>query len=200
MRPDAIALAPVHATRVNTAIARIAASGIPLFGFINPIQAARCVSYVGADDYPIGVEIAQYLFAHLQGGGRVLVISGPVESVTSVARVRGFPATVSNHVKDLLRQHPAIELPAELVEGMARVAGYDYLKHGHPDAPHTRAVTDDMAERLTFVGTPEAIRERVQKLADAGVTHVCLYLSVVEPEFHVSTLETYGREIIPHFR
>jgi hypothetical protein len=32
------------------------------------------------------------------------------------------------------------------------------------------------------------------------VTQVCLYLGIVEPEFHFSTLETYGREIIPHFR
>lgn len=118
----------------------------------------------------------------------------------ALARVRGFPATVSNHVKDVLRQHPASELPAELVGGMARVAGYDYQKHGSPDAPHARAVTDDMAERLTLIGTPEAIRARVGRLVDAGVTHVCLYFGVIEPEFHFSTLETYGREIIPHFR
>jgi hypothetical protein len=32
------------------------------------------------------------------------------------------------------------------------------------------------------------------------VTHVCLYLGIVEAEFHFSTLEAYGREIIPHFR
>ena len=118
----------------------------------------------------------------------------------ALARVRGFPATVSNHVKDVLRSHPASELPAELVEGMARVANYDYLRHGSPDAPHAHEVTDDMAERLTLVGTPEAIRARIGRLVDAGVTHVCLYFGVIEPEFHSSTLETYGREIIPHFR
>ena len=64
----------------------------------------------------------------------------------ALSRVRGFPATVSNHVKDLLRHYAPAELPRDLVEGMDRVAGYDYLRHGQPDAPHTRAVTDDMAE------------------------------------------------------
>lgn len=118
----------------------------------------------------------------------------------ALARVRGFPATVSNHVKDLLRHYPPSDLPAELVEGMERVAGYDYGKHGHPDAPHVRAVTDDMAERLTLIGTADQIRAKIGRLAGAGVTHVCLYLGIVEPELHVSTLETYGRQIIPHFR
>lgn len=118
----------------------------------------------------------------------------------ALSRVRGFPATVSNHVKDLLRHYAPSELPADLVEGMERVADYDYLKHGQPDAPHTRAVTDAMAERLTLIGTAGEIRAKIGHLAKAGVTHVCLYIGIVEPELHVSTLETYGREIIPHFR
>jgi probable F420-dependent oxidoreductase len=117
----------------------------------------------------------------------------------ALSRVRGFPATVSNHVKDLLRHYAPTELPRDLVEDMDRVGGYDYLRHGQPDAPHTRAVTDDMADRLTLIGTPGEIRAKIERLATAGVTEVCLYISTVEPEFHVSTLETYGREILPHF-
>lgn len=118
----------------------------------------------------------------------------------ALSRVRGFPATVSNHVKDVLRQHAASDLPADLVEGMEKIAGYDYLKHGHTDAPHVRAVTDDMADRLTLIGTVEQVRAKIQRLAEAGVTQVCLYLGVVEREHHFSLLETYGREIIPAFR
>jgi alkanesulfonate monooxygenase SsuD/methylene tetrahydromethanopterin reductase-like flavin-dependent oxidoreductase (luciferase family) len=123
-----------------------------------------------------------------------------VDREHALSRVRGFPATVSNHVKDLLRHYRPEELPAELVEGMDRVADYDYLEHGVPDAPHTRAVTDDMAERLTLIGTAREVRDKIARLTAAGVTHVCLYIGIVEPEFHFSTLETYGREIIPHFR
>ena len=118
----------------------------------------------------------------------------------ALARVRGFPATVSNHVRDLLRHHPASDLPADLVDGMTAVTGYDYRRHGHHDAPHTRAVTDDMAERLTLIGTAEACRDKIRRLVTCGVTQVCLYLGVVEPEAHRALLETYGREIIPAFR
>jgi alkanesulfonate monooxygenase SsuD/methylene tetrahydromethanopterin reductase-like flavin-dependent oxidoreductase (luciferase family) len=118
----------------------------------------------------------------------------------ALARVRGFPATLSNHVRDLLRNHPPSDLPAALIEGMEAVTGYDYRRHGHPDAPHARAVTDEMAARLTLVGTPEACREKIGRLVERGATQVCLYLGVVEPEAHFSFLEAYGREIIPAFR
>jgi len=118
----------------------------------------------------------------------------------ALSRVRGFPATVSNHVKDLLRHYAPSELPADLVEGMEAVTEYDYLKHGHPDAPHVRAVTDDMADRLTLIGSAAEVRAKIKRLVGAGVTQVCLYLGVVEREHHFSLLETYGRDIIPAFR
>ena len=54
-----------------------------------------------------------------------------------------------------------------------------------------------MADRLTLIGTAGEIRAKIERLAAAGVTQVCLYISIVEPEFHFSTLETYGREILP---
>ena len=44
------------------------------------------------------------------------------------------------------------------------------------------------------------VRDKIEELEAAGVTQVCLYLSIVEPDRHFSTLETYGREIIPAFR
>jgi hypothetical protein len=64
---------------------------------------------------------------------------------------------------------------------MERVTDYDYLKHGQPDAPRTRAVTDAMAERLTLIGTAEQIRAKIGRLAKGGVTHVCLDIGIVKP-------------------
>lgn len=83
-------LAPVHATRVNEAIGRIHAAGVPLFGFVNPIPSVPCVSYVDANDYALGFALAQYLYVHLEGRGKVLVVSGPLASVTSIDHVRAF--------------------------------------------------------------------------------------------------------------
>jgi alkanesulfonate monooxygenase SsuD/methylene tetrahydromethanopterin reductase-like flavin-dependent oxidoreductase (luciferase family) len=178
----------------------------------------RVLELAGADADGLILQLAspnvvawamEHARAGARGAGRTLdrfdVVAGAPTYVSAdrahaLSRVRGFPATVSNHVKDLLRHHAPSDLPADLVDGMTQVAGYDYLRHGQPDAPHTKAVTDDMAERLTLIGTAAQIRAKIERLAEAGVTQVCLYIGIVEPEFHFSTIETYGRDIIPHFR
>lgn len=162
MRPDAIVFTPVHATRVNAAIARINASGVPLFGFVNPMPAARCVSYVGADDYRLGFEIAQYLFAHLQGRGRILVVAGPVESVTSIARVRAF--------EDAASPHPAIALVGTCVG--------DYLRDRARDSvARWLAVNDGFegclaANDVMALGAVDALRAAGRKAAAAGVNAI----------------------------
>ena len=88
--PDAFILSPVHPARVNGGIQRIHAAGIPIFSLVSPIDAVPCVSHVGSDDYQLGIEIARYLFGHLNGKGTILVVSGQVDSATSLARLRGF--------------------------------------------------------------------------------------------------------------
>ena len=111
-RPDAFVLSPVHATQVDPAIRRIAAAGIPMVGFVNPIDAAPSVAYVGSDDYQLAMAIAQHLFDHLQGRGRVLVVTGPEESFTSRERLRGF--------QDAVRQRPGIVVAGVIAGDYAR--------------------------------------------------------------------------------
>lgn len=89
-KPDAFVLSPVHPTRVNGAIGRIVEAGISMIGFVNPIPVGQSVAYVGADDTCLASEMANYLVKHLGGNGAVLVVTGPVDSVTSVDRLRGF--------------------------------------------------------------------------------------------------------------
>jgi len=162
LRPDAFVLTPVHPTRVNAAIAQIEASGIPLFGFINPIPAARCVSYVGADDYLLGFEIAKYLFANLQGRGRVLAVSGPVESVTSIARVRAF--------HDAAKAHPAIAMVGTCVGDYVRDKARDEVAHwlaANDGFDGCLAANDVMA-----LGAIDALRMAGRKAAVAGVNAI----------------------------
>ena len=114
-------------------------------------------------------------------------------------RVRGFPAVVSNHVRDLLRRYPEAALPAALLQDIEVVQDYDYRHHGQPDAPHAQAVSYDVAARFTIVGTSEDCRVRIAQLAACGATQICLYLNVVEEEAQLDFLATYGRDIIPAF-
>ena len=105
-RPDAFVVVPVHPTGVNAALRKIVASGIPLIGYLNRYTEPGPVSFVGSDDYALGVRIATYLYEHLKGRGTVLVIEGPGESVTSLDRLRGF--------RDAQKKYPGIRFVATI--------------------------------------------------------------------------------------
>lgn len=96
-RPDAFVFAPVHPTRVDAAIAAIRAAGVPIFSFVNRLAAGGAQAYVGASDTALAQDIAAYLFRHLQGSGRVAIVEGPADSVTSQERVQAFDATAARH-------------------------------------------------------------------------------------------------------
>lgn len=111
-RPDAFVLSPVHAKDVDPAIRRIVEAGIPMVGFVNPIGPGRSISYVGADDARLAREIADYLFRHLGGQARVLVVTGPDHSVTSRDRLRGF--------LDAASRYPGIRIVGNVAGDYAR--------------------------------------------------------------------------------
>lgn len=111
-RPDAFVLSPVHATQVDPAIRKIAAAGIPMIGFVNPIEAAPMAGYVSSDDHQLALAIARYLFRHLQGKGRVLIVTGPEASYTSLERLRGF--------RDAAREVPGIALAGQVAGDYVR--------------------------------------------------------------------------------
>jgi len=162
-RPDAFVFSPVHATRVNDAVRRIHAAGIPLVGFVNPIAAAPSVAYVGADDVLLARAIAHYLFTHLKGRGRVLMVSGPVDSVTSLARLRGF--------REAAQDYPDIELVPQPVVG-------DYLRNTAQEGTarwlqQNRELDGVLvANDIMAVGVIDALEMAKRKAAVVGVNAI----------------------------
>lgn len=138
-RPDAVLISPVHPTKVDAALRRIAAAGIPIVSFVSPVDAVPVVSHVSSDDHALGLAIAQHLVAHLlmrtDPGSprrqRVLVMSGHVESFTSQERLRGF--------HDVTHGHPGIEIVGTLA------GDYDF-----------DTARQQMAQWLTAQAAPDA--------------------------------------------
>lgn len=96
-RHDAIALSPVHPTRLHAVICKVNAAGIPLIGFISRPNAGKWDAFVGSDDYRLATEVASYLFRALSGEADVVIIEGSADSSTSIDRVRGFHAAAAGH-------------------------------------------------------------------------------------------------------
>lgn len=138
--PDAFVFSPVHATEVDPAIRRVVEAGIPMVGFVNPIDAAPSVSYVSSDDHALALAIARHLFRHLQGQGRVLIVSGPTASYTSSERLRGF--------RDAVAEFPGITVLDTVAGDYARDVARERTAHwlnGHADLDACLVANDIMA-------------------------------------------------------
>ncbi|MFN4359574.1 MAG: sugar ABC transporter substrate-binding protein [Hylemonella sp.] len=161
-RPDAFVFSPVHATQVDTAIRQVAAAGIPMIGFVNPIAAAPMVSYVSSDDHQLAIAIARYLFGYLQGQGRVLVVTGPEESYTSLERLRGF--------QDAAREAPGIVLAGQVAGDYVREVARDrtaaWLQTN--SAPDAVLVAND----IMAIGVLDALNAAGETAAVVGVNAI----------------------------
>jgi len=116
----------------------------------------------------------------------------------NVARehVRWFPALVSNHVVDLVSRYKPEELPPELTAYVSSRKDYNYLHHAEVGSSNADFVSDEVVDRFCIVGSvPEHVK-KLQELRSLGVTQFNIYLMCGDEE---STLEIYGRDIVPAF-
>jgi probable F420-dependent oxidoreductase len=110
--------------------------------------------------------------------------------------VRWFPALVSNHVLDLISRYKPDELPPALTSFVRNRGDYDYQQHCEVDSSNSKFVSDEVVDRFCLVGTAEAHRQKLRKLASVGVTQFNIYLMCGDEE---DTLEKYKKEILPEF-
>ncbi|MEJ7929326.1 sugar ABC transporter substrate-binding protein [Ramlibacter sp. AN1015] len=169
--PDAFVISPVHATRVNPALEKIARAGIPMVGFVNPIPVGPSVSYIGADDVRLADALAEYLFTHIAGDGSVLVVTGPADSVTSRDRLSGFMQATARHGGITIAGTLAGDYDRAVAR--ARTAAW-LLSHSPPKAclvandimaVGVLEALDDAGARADVVGV-NAIPEAIRAIAD----------------------------------
>jgi probable F420-dependent oxidoreductase len=111
-------------------------------------------------------------------------------------RVRWFPALVSNHVMDLIRQYKPEDLPPALTSYVQERGNYDYQHHCEVGSDNADFVSDEVIDRFCFVGPAKAHQEKLRKLADVGVTQFNIYLMCGDEE---QNLESFQREVLPAF-
>ena len=120
---------------------------------------------------------------------------GPIE--TCRERVRWFPALVSNHVVDMVNNHPRELLPDSLTGYIRDREGYDYQHHAAVGSDNAGFVSDEVTDRFSIVGPPEEHVRRLVELHRVGVDQFNLYLMNGDEE---QQLEAYGTSVIPAFR
>src|SRR5271155_1417855 len=85
-------------------------------------------------------------------------------------RVRWFPALVSNHVMDLIRQYKPEDLPPALTSYVQDRGKYDYQHHCEVGSDNAEFVSDEVIERFCLIGNAAAHQKKLRALEKAGVT------------------------------
>jgi probable F420-dependent oxidoreductase len=115
---------------------------------------------------------------------------------TARERVRWFPALVSNHVMDLIRQYKREDLPPALTSYVQDRGGYDYQHHCEVGSDNAEFVSDEVIERFCLIGPAEAHKKKLRALREAGVTQFNIYLMCGDEE---QNLESFTRQVLPEF-
>ncbi len=161
-KPDAFVFTRVHLTRVEPALDRVTAAGIPIFSYVGRMAPGRCVTHVGATDFQLAFDVAGRLFAHLGGAGKVAILEGPPSTTTNQDRVRGYLAAAE--------RWPGIEI-------VARCSGWNLREPGrqafaevlgqHASIDGVLAANDDMA-----IGALAALDAVGRRAAIVGVNAI----------------------------
>ena len=88
-RPDVVVFIPVDDVAMVDSIKESNAANIPIVLVSNPLP-GKFVTYVGADDFEIGYREARYLFEHLGGKAKIVIIEGTPAAPTNRERLRGY--------------------------------------------------------------------------------------------------------------
>jgi ribose transport system substrate-binding protein len=178
-KPDAFVFTRVHLTRVEPALDLVTAARIPIFSFVGRMAPGRCVTHVGATDFKLAFDVAEHLFRHMGGAGKVAILEGPPSTTTNQDRVRGYLAAAE--------RWPGIEI-------VARTSGWNLREPGrqafaallaeHAVVDGVLAANDDMA-----IGALAALDAAGRQAAIVGVNAIPEAIDLIRTGRMVATAD-----------
>ena len=177
-RPDAVIFIPVDDVAMIEPVKKLNEAGIPVVLVSNPLPGSF-VTYVGADDFEIGYREARYLFEHLGGKGKIVIIEGTAAAPTNRERVRGY--------RRALAEFPGIEV---LGSGVGNYQQPD-AKHAmekllaeHPQIDAVLSANDSMA-----LGVLDALKAANRTSIVIGVNGILPAMKQIETGAMLATVD-----------
>ena len=158
-KPDAVVFAPFDPKAMVPAVDKLNASGIPVTNVNERLAGGNVVAYVGTDDYRLALTTARYLINEMGRKGNVVILEGPENLPTSIARVKAY--------NDVLKEYPDVKLLASKSANYARTPAIDVMKSFlrlHPQIDGVLAANDPMA-----IGAIEALKAAKRKALVVGI-------------------------------
>jgi ribose transport system substrate-binding protein len=119
-KPDALVLAPFDPKAMIPAVEKLKAAGIPVTNVNERLAGGDVVAYVGTDDYQLALATARYLLDAMGKKGNVVILEGPENLPTSIARVKAY--------NDAVKQYPDVKLVASKPANYARAPAVDVMR------------------------------------------------------------------------
>ena len=158
-RPDAVLIAPAHATALNGTLRAMQADGIRILCFVSRPEDFACTCFVGSDDRALARGIADYLFDRLPRGGKIVTLEGHPDAITTPPRAAGF--------REAAAARGNVAIVNSRTGYFLRDGGYAGMREllaAEPDIDGVLAANDFMA-----LGALDAMREAGRKLPIVGV-------------------------------
>jgi ribose transport system substrate-binding protein len=158
-KPDAIVFTPVDYKALVPGVEKMNAAGIPVVNITDHMTGIKLVSYVGIDDYKVGVVTAQALIKALGGKGNVVIIEGVKGSLSNQDRTRGL--------SDVVKANPNVKLLATQSGNFQRLNALQVMENlmqSFPQIDGVMAANDAMA-----IGAIEALDAANRKAIVVGI-------------------------------
>jgi ribose transport system substrate-binding protein len=138
-RPDIVLFTPVHDEAMVGPVKKLNDANIPTVLFTNRLP-GNFVTFVGSDDVDLGYKEAVYLFRHMGGRGRIVVLEGVPAASTNRDRLRGYQRA--------LIEFPGIEVLASGIGNYQRPGGREVMTQmleAHSQIDAALVANDSMA-------------------------------------------------------
>ena len=158
-KPDAVVLAPFDPMAMVPAVDKLNAAGIPVTNVNERLTGGKIVAYVGTDDYQLALTTARYLIGAMGKKGSVVILEGPDNLPTSIARVKAY--------NDVLKEYPDVKLLASKSANYARTPAKEAVRSFlrlYPQITGVLAANDPMA-----IGAVEALQAAKRKALVVGI-------------------------------
>ena len=158
-KPNAIVFTPVDYKALIPSVEKMNAAGIPVVNITDHMAGGKIVSFVGIDDYKVGVATGQALMKALGGKGNVVIIEGVKGSLPNQDRTRGLT--------DAVKAYPNVKLLATQAGNFQRLNALQVMENmmqSFPQIDGVMAANDAMA-----IGAIEALEAANRKAIVVGI-------------------------------
>ena len=139
-KPSAVVFVPVDSKAMVPAVQKMNAAGIPIINIVDHSMGGDVVSWIGADEYEMGLRTGRYLLEKMGGKGNVIIIEGVRGSLGAAQRTRGFMKA--------LEENPNVKLLASQPGNFQRLQSLQVMENllqAHPVVDAVMAANDAMA-------------------------------------------------------